>query len=301
MSDASASATADASASATYSSEPDALDAIAHAASAGLWRAFGWAAWAAASLPAFGDDDEPLETPESAALVKRLPLRDAFCAASGRELRLLCLHGRGSNNDITALQFNNMRLRTRLSLDFLHGPELASAQSSTFELFSAKPFQAWWSGTLSAAKLRRLVAYLEHYVARLGPFDGLFGFSQGAALATLASAADVRHALGLPEAPPWKFVVCGNGVHLGDEAVAELCGGGGLREGAVRLRSLHLVGRFDYCRASSQSLAMRYDSGGARVHYHDSGHELPAALGADAPLQEAVAAFFQQAGGEIRE
>ena len=96
-------------------------------------------------------------------------------------------------------------------------------------------------------------------------------------------------------------MVCGNGVHLGDEAVAELCGGGGLREGAVRLRSLHLVGRFDYCRASSQSLAMRYDSGGARVHYHDSGHELPAALGADAPLQEAVAAFFQEAGGEIRE
>ena len=39
-------------------------------------------------------------------------------------------------------------------------------------------------------------------------------------------------------------------------------------------RSLHLVGRFDYCRASSQSLAARYDSGGARVHYHDSGHEL---------------------------
>ena len=52
---------------------------------------------------------------------------------------------------------------------------------------------------------------------------------------------------------------------------------------------------------SSQALAMRYDSGGARVHYHDSGHELPAALGADAPLQEAVAAFFQEAGREIRE
>ena len=60
----------------THSSEPDALDAIAHAASTGLWRAFGWAAWAASSLPAFGDDDAPLDTPESAALVKRLPLRD---------------------------------------------------------------------------------------------------------------------------------------------------------------------------------------------------------------------------------
>ena len=130
--------------------EPDALDAIATPCRPVVAR-LRLGGGRPRACPPFPRRFTRRRDAESAALAKRLPLRDAFCAASGRELRLLCLHGRGSNNDITALQFNNMRLRTRLSLDFLHGPEQASAQSSTFELFSAKPFQAWWSGTLSAA------------------------------------------------------------------------------------------------------------------------------------------------------
>ena len=67
-------------------------------------------------------------------------------------LRLLCLHGHGSNNDITALQLQFLRLRDvhGVSCDCLQATSEVPPNSLDFWSFSDGPFwswfSVWWSG-----------------------------------------------------------------------------------------------------------------------------------------------------------
>ena len=62
-----------------------------------------------------------------------------FSRGSPGQLRLLCLHGYGSNNDITGLQTTNLRLATRhgVSCDLLQATKETDAQDEILELLSS--------------------------------------------------------------------------------------------------------------------------------------------------------------------
>ena len=66
------------------------------------------------------------------------------------------------------------------------------------------------------ASLRHVIAHVERH----GPYDGAFGFSQGAAILTMLSDASTRRALGCSR-PLWRFVVLACGVDMTHYA----CGG----------------------------------------------------------------------------
>ena len=101
-------------------------------------------------------------------------------------LRLLCLHGHGSNNDITQMQAEFLMLRDAhgVSCDFLHAEAEASPASDTFELFSDQPFHTWFEywwftrGTYSVgapggslhSSLLRIAAVVKAH----GPYDGIY-------------------------------------------------------------------------------------------------------------------------------
>ena len=124
------------------------------------------------------------------------------------------------------------------------------------------------------------------YVERHGPYDGLYGFSQGAALVSLISRPGMIDALGGCAVRPWSFVILGCGVHLGDEAAAALCA-----TAPIALPSLHLIGRWDLlCRTGSERLAEQYTA--PTVYTHDWGHSLPAGLMADAECAATVRTFI---------
>ena len=264
-----------------------AMDTLLSGISSLLWTTF-------TSLPSLPSSSSSEEQPADAELdpaahvsLKRSRLvQPPLDAAHARRPRLLCLHGRGSNNDITRFQMVHTRLCEHADCDLLHAPLEDDAYSSDFHLLSALPFHAWWHGTLDGQRLAHVLRLVLRYVERHGPYDGLYGFSQGAALVSLISRPGMIDALGGCAVRPWSFVILGCGVHLGDEAAATLCA-----TAPIALPSLHLIGRWDLlCRTGSERLAEQYTT--PTVYTHDWGHSLPAGLMADAECAATVRTFI---------
>ena len=75
----------------------------------------------------------------------REPDRDAFassrhcahlarCKKTGRPLKIVALHGRGSNNDLTSIQLSSLEVPTRCVADLLSAPHDSSPQSDVFHI-----------------------------------------------------------------------------------------------------------------------------------------------------------------------
>ena len=147
------------------------------------------------------------------------------CKRTGRPLKILALHGRGSNNDITAIQLSSLEIPTRCVADLLSAPHSSSPQSDVFHMLSNREFHQWGH---DEAALKGVLAYIERY----GPYDGLYGFSQGAAVVTALSKPGVAESLG--SARTWRFVICA-------------CGVPPPGDGTVDLPSLQISGARDPC------------------------------------------------------
>lgn len=192
------------------------------------------------------------------------------CKKTGRPLKILALHGRGSNNDITTIQLTSLECPTRCVADLLSAPHDAGPQSGVFRMLSNRPFHEWG---YAEEPLRGVLAYIETH----GPFDGLYGFSQGAAVVTALSKPGVAEGFGSKRT--WRFVICACGVPPP---------GGG----TVDLPSLQISGATDPFRAASRALAGVYEN--PVLLEHAGGHELPLKLRHDAPFKDALDAFFDR-------
>lgn len=160
-------------------------------------------------------------------------------------IRVLCLHGGGTNRKVMEHQTALLRstMGPAASFDFLEGGRPwndAEVEPVVRRMFGDGPYYGWYGvehdGPKSEATgLAALMSYiglledidnvkftysdvelaiakLETHVAGHGPFDALIGFSQGAIVATLATAIALeRQQLGQGLGPPWKRVVliCG--------------------------------------------------------------------------------------------
>lgn len=196
----------------------------------------------------------------------RVPLPSA--SRTGRPLKILALHGRGSNNDITSIQLSSLKCSSRCVADLLAAPHSASPQNSVFRMFSERPFHEWGSDTDT---IRGVLAYIEKH----GPYDGLYGFSQGAAVVTALSKPGAAEALGSERT--WRFVICACGVPPPGEV-------------KVDLPSLQIIGAADWCISASRALAGVYDD--PTVLEHPGGHELPLKLRGNAHFQAGLDVFF---------
>ena len=134
---------------------------------------------------------------------------------------------------------DNLRLREHgVECDLLEATTEAPPQNDMLPLLSAGPFYTWFSffnkGSLPMLKLKHQSQSLEAslkrimwYIARNGPYDGLFGFSQGAVLVTALSSAESWRGLFGLDACPWEFCICGcaGGVHFLDGLELSQAGG----------------------------------------------------------------------------
>ncbi|XP_061351329.1 uncharacterized protein LOC133296369 isoform X2 [Gastrolobium bilobum] len=100
---------------------------------------------------------------------------------SQKKPRILCLHGHGSNAEILK-QYVVLRwpetVIQKLDLVFLNGKFSAQGKSDVegHEWFHAN------EDFTEYTNFEECVAYIEDYMVKNGPFDGLLGFSQGAIL-----------------------------------------------------------------------------------------------------------------------
>ena len=192
------------------------------------------------------------------------------CKRTGRPLKILALHGRGSNNDITSIQLSSLEVPTRCVADLLSAPHSSSPQSDVFHMLSNRPFHQWGH---DEAALKGVLAYIERH----GPYDGLYGFSQGAAVVTALSKPGVAEGLGSKRT--WRFVICA-------------CGVPPPGDGTVDLPSLQISGARDPFRSASKALADVYEA--PVLLEHAGGHELPLKLRHDARFKDVLDAFFDR-------
>ena len=206
---------------------------------------------------------------------------------SAKRPRLLCLHGSRSNAEVTEMQC------TLLGLDeFGQGPcecTYLTAPHETEEGFDKdiKNPRSWWIGGEMESGLRSVV---EH-VMENGPYDGVYGFSQGSSVITILSDQKVWHQLsGGSTQKPWRYAIfgCGTDYLLGQPSAPHV-------ETPLDMPSLHVLGAQDHILADSKSLTTRYKD--PTILTINSGHAIPITLQDGSPGSTAV---LQQVQSFIR-
>ncbi|XP_053424507.1 esterase OVCA2 [Nycticebus coucang] len=223
--------------------------------------------------------------------------------AAKRPLRVLCLAGfrqseLGFREKTGALR---KALRGRAELVCLSGPhpipytaDPKGAGPDSGPCPSEEQPRGWWFSEQEAdvfsaleepAVCRGLEEALEtvaQALNKLGPFDGLLGFSQGAALAVLVcalgQAGDLRFSL-----PRFIILVsgfCPRGLGMKESIL----------QGPLSLPSLHVFGDTDQVIPSQESMRLASRFPGAITLTHSGGHFIPVS----APQRQAYLKFLDQ-------
>jgi len=109
-------------------------------------------------------------------------------------LKVLTLHGFGSNLNVMQkqLQVSNFEreLSSLIKFDKLEAIHEVPGRTESIPLTFNPPFYAWWrskniDGKISYEGWTKTLDYVQDYVIKEGPFEGLLGFSQGACLASV--------------------------------------------------------------------------------------------------------------------
>jgi pimeloyl-ACP methyl ester carboxylesterase len=195
---------------------------------------------------------------------------------SQKRVRVLCLHGYRGNAAILREQIRALTrgLPPSVELVFVDAPSLSMGDFGWWHARENSRSPARGDPGVERVSTRyvgweRTRDWLVRVFAEQGPFDGVFGFSQGATLASLLvglRAPDGRPSAELPLC--FGFCVMVGGFISNDSAHASLYA----RTANFELPSLHIVGRADSIVPSSAShrLALRFPE--RLVLEHDAGH-----------------------------
>ncbi|CAH8577285.1 unnamed protein product [Schistosoma curassoni] len=103
-------------------------------------------------------------------------------------LKVLCLHGYRQNSDVFREKTGGLRksLKKLCEFKFISAPNVIECSSNACAWWFSKPmeFLAQESSTYDAGFRESLLA-VKKYIKEEGPFDGMLGFSQGAAFLLL--------------------------------------------------------------------------------------------------------------------
>ncbi|NXE30235.1 OVCA2 Esterase, partial [Ardeotis kori] len=216
----------------------------------------------------------------------------AGAMSEGRPLRLLALHGYRQSERRFRQRTGALRkaLRGRAELVAVSAPHPVPGGGEEDDDHEDDPPRGWWfsgPGTFEAGEAAAAPAGLEESLSAVaaalaehGPFDGLLGFSQGAALAAMVCALRAR---GDPRFPvAFAILVAG----FASRSPAH----GHFYRDPIALPTLHVVGDADAVIAASLSreLARRFVE--PVVLTHPGGHFVPAA----APQKKAYLEFLDR-------
>ena len=113
-------------------------------------------------------------------------------SSRGRKLRILAMHGAKSNDEVTRLQLENLGITDAdYDIVYLKGSVEVEDGDPDIEAFIRGPYYSWFGDSKEASVNRRSIISgvrdIINTAKQFGPFDGVYGFSSGAAMAVLAS------------------------------------------------------------------------------------------------------------------
>ncbi|XP_038694686.1 esterase OVCA2-like isoform X2 [Tripterygium wilfordii] len=191
--------------------------------------------------------------------------------------RILCLHGFRTSAKI--LQDLLMKwpqtLLEKLDFDFLNAPFPAEGESGLEGVFDP-PYYEWYQSDkehMNYGNLPECVAYIEDYMVKHGPFDGLLGFSQGAFISATVPGLQLQGAA-FTRVPKIKFLILISAAKF--KGLMKL-GQNKLVTNAfsplVVCPSVHFIGENDFLKPEGLLLLESFVE--PVVIYHPKGHTIP--------------------------
>ncbi|KAJ4714505.1 Serine hydrolase FSH [Melia azedarach] len=181
-----------------------------------------------------------------------------------------------------------------LDLHFLDGPcpALGPSEVETLPHFPP-PYYEWFHTDQNKTQFwhfNESVAYVEDYMIKNGPFDGLMGFSQGAALSSALIGMQL-HGDALTKVPPLKFVMLISGSKFGYKTFGTPKLAVNAYSTPIQLPSLHFIGDKDFLKKENLGLLDAYLN--PVVIHHPEGHKVPRL---DANNTKVVLGFIEKIG-----
>lgn len=241
-------------------------------------------------------------------------------------VRLLALHGSGSNSNVTKMQLENLGIsESEYDVVYANGPISVNEPGPGLEGLVSGPWYSWLPRDTAEGMLEQDVLLnaicdaVQNVIAILeaeGPFDGVFGFSQGGVIATLVNGLSRDEALlstlkdrmggaispVLQNGAPFRSAVIA--CAAAPFSLSELRSRAGLGPSPVsvpKVHSVHLIGRKDNYKPWSESLALSLNSTTTNVLYLDDGHEINRLHRSDAELGAQIRQCFMGARSELEE
>ncbi|TNY21796.1 FSH1-domain-containing protein [Rhodotorula diobovata] len=238
--------------------------------------------------------------------------------------RVLCLPGYTQNAVIFSGRIGALRRALKDSADLVfvdppHVVDMPTSDASRFDsdaaatpTSDADTPRAWWFAESREdgqyrkfVKFEETLRYLRNILEKEGPFDGIFGFSQGAACGAILTALVEQPSLDpIFAAPsenpdvqwppaPFKFAVLSAGFYPLDPR-ANACFNGDTKP---KTPTLHVLGRGDTIVGEERSVPLTQAFEGARVEWHDGGHHTPSKASWRRFFQAYFEAFGEGGGG----
>ncbi|KAI9736148.1 MAG: hypothetical protein M1834_001032 [Cirrosporium novae-zelandiae] len=218
-------------------------------------------------------------------------------------MKFLCLHGAGTSAKVFEIQTAALRLelaRDGLStFEFLDGEFSSRPAPGIGDLFEG-PYYSFYPFLYKTDGLPRETvaeahALVQEVIEDEGPFDGIIGFSQGAAL---AASILIHHAQEHPLDPPYALFrcaifICGSrpfnyeGTRVFDPKEGH--------KGLIRIPTTHIVGAKDGYLCEGKALYELCDKANATLVMHSEGHMIPADIKTTRMLADAVRLSMERA------
>uniref|UniRef100_A0A914W0G6 Serine hydrolase FSH domain-containing protein n=1 Tax=Plectus sambesii TaxID=2011161 RepID=A0A914W0G6_9BILA len=215
--------------------------------------------------------------------------------APNSKLKILCLHGYRQNDAAFREKTGSLRKIFKKYADFVfitapHKPTIPEDALSDNGEGNPDP-RGWWFSrpdqhfsskdvTDLSTGFNESVEFIMDVVETQGPFDGLLGFSQGAAMASLFCALRESKEIALP----LKFVILVAGFHSKSSAHAAL------NQVKITLPSLHIMGETDKVIPIEMSRELSQSYNHSVIVIHQGGHFVPTLT----PFKQTISEFLER-------
>ena len=211
--------------------------------------------------------------------------------------KILALHGAGSTNSVSMIQLQNLELSQPIyDIVYLNGTirvEKPGAGLENIEEALNGPWYSWLPSNADDKVLLNAICEAVQSVLSIiesdGPFDGIYGFSQGGLIASLVlglpqdlvlqSALQARNTKEIPlslltDTHFHTAIIACAAAPLSLTKLRHRSGLGDSTSSFSHTQMVHLIGRKDNYKSWSEALALTMDSNTTFVHYLDEGHEI---------------------------
>ncbi|KAI9995902.1 hypothetical protein PInf_012975 [Phytophthora infestans] len=135
------------------------------------------------------------------------------------------------------------------------------------------------TGQYLLSRVEEAIEYIANFVTKEGPFDGIFGFSQGGSMASMI----LQRQVSTSESPfAFRFSIFVSAGAIGDPKY--------MSDVKVDMPSLHVIGVTDAVVDNERSLALKDISVNPTVFMHPGGHYIPT----NKEPKDAFRAFFKE-------